>query len=75
MTFLERLRLALSFSFALMFKTPSRGIRYFELDRQTPRCGFHYYLLAVWLIGAIYMALLGLTLANTSPALSTARHD
>jgi hypothetical protein len=58
------------FSFALLFKTPLRGIRYFEFDRRTPRYGFHYYLFAVWVIGAIYMALLGLTLANTSPTLN-----
>lgn len=70
MTFLERLRVAWLFSFALLFKTPLRGIRYFEFDRQTPSYGFHYYLFAVWVIGAIYMALLGLTLANTSPALN-----
>jgi hypothetical protein len=69
MTFLDRLRVALSFSLALLFKTPLRRIRYFELDRQTASQSFRHYLFTVWVIGAIYIALPGLTLANTSPAL------
>jgi hypothetical protein len=68
--FFERLRVALSYTFMLLFKIRLRGIRYFEPNRQTMRFYFRAYLFIVWMLGAIYLALLGLTLATTSPALS-----
>jgi hypothetical protein len=69
-TFLKRLQVALSFAFALMFKIRYGGIRYFERERQTPNYYFRGYLYLVWFLGLCYLALLGLTLANTSPTLS-----
>jgi hypothetical protein len=68
--FFKRLRVALSFTFMLLFKIRLRGIRYFEPNRLTKSVYFRVYLFVVWMLGALYLALLGVTLATTSPALS-----
>jgi uncharacterized protein YjbI with pentapeptide repeats len=64
----NRVRAALSFCFILMFKTRSAGARYYEAGNRGN--GLRCYMFAVWFIGGVYVALLGLTFVNTSPSLS-----
>lgn len=58
-----------SFTFTLMFKVGRSRLRYLEDSGEQPRSLFAPYLFALWTMGSVLLALLGLTLANSHPAL------
>lgn len=64
-----RILISLSFVFALMFKFRLYNMVYVEHQRIAGRHAFEKYFISLWLLGSVLLALLGLTLANTSPVL------
>ena len=64
-TALDRVLQRLGFSFGLVFSTPGLMLR----AAQPQRAGVEAYLFALRGVGAVLLALMGLTLANTSPAI------
>lgn len=62
---LDRVLQRLGFSFGLVFSTPGLMLR----AAQPQRAGVEAYLFALRSVGAVLLALMGLTLANTSPAI------
>ena len=64
-TALDRVLQRLGFSFGLVFSTPGLMLR----AAQPQRPGVEAYLFALRSVGAVLLALMGLTLANTSPAI------
>lgn len=62
---LDRRLQQLGFSFGLVFSTPGLLLR----AAQPQRAGLEAYLFALRSVGAVLLALMGLTLANTSPAI------
>jgi hypothetical protein len=62
---LDRRLQQLGFSFGLVFSTPGLLLR----AAQPHRAGIEAYLFALRSVGAVLLALMGLTLANTSPAI------
>lgn len=63
--------LACLFSFALMFRVPLSTVVYVETCPRPGRHAWERYFLGLWAIGAGLLALIALTLANTSPALKS----
>ncbi len=62
---LDRMLQRLGFSFGLMFSTPGLSLRAAQPQGRSVEA----YLAALRAVGAVLLALLGLTLANTSPAI------
>jgi len=58
-----------SFTFTLMFKVGRSRLRFLEAEHEQPHALFTQYLFALWAMGSVLLALLGLTLANSHPAL------
>jgi uncharacterized protein YjbI with pentapeptide repeats len=57
------------FTFGLMFRIPVRTIAYIEPGSRPGRHGWERYFMLQWVVGALLLGLVALTLANISPAL------
>ena len=66
---MARTRTAISFAFAVMFKVRLRAVRYLEPERGVGTHSFQKYFMVLWLLGSLLLALLAVTVANTSPFL------
>ena len=63
----HRLGAAWAYTFGLMFKLGAKDLSYVELEHRPGKHGFERYFLFLWIFGSVLLALMALTLSNSSP--------
>ena len=63
----RRLGAAWAYTFGLMFKLGAKDLSYVELEHRAGRHRFERYFLFLWIFGSVLLALMALTLNNSSP--------